>query len=302
MAAILPLQNAVAEMKYAIPQALDAQSHLRLNNHSPSNTGARVSNIRGPQSTVALEASKGCHIVADQLSFRYQNGDTDVLKKVSLEIPSGSTVAFIGPSGSGKSTLVDVILGLLEPTAGSVTIDGLEPQSFCQQFPGSVSYVPQKPGMVSGTIAENVALGLGHFEREESRVLRALDDAQLSDYVKALPMGLSTKLGPQANNLSGGQVQRIGLARALYSSPRLLILDEATSALDAETEANMVSNLRALPGNVTKIVVAHRLSSIQDSDIVFAFFDGEIEAQGTFSEVRSASPRIDNYVRLMQVD
>jgi ATP-binding cassette subfamily C protein len=219
-----------------------------------------------------------------------------------MTVTGGSTVAIVGPSGAGKTTLVDLMLGLYEPLEGTVLINGLSPQDVRAQFPGSFAYVPQKPGLVSGSIADNIALGFVSGDIDEERVWESLRKAQLASLVEQLPDGIHSSLGAHSDALSGGQIQRLGLARALYSSPRLIVLDEATSALDAATEASITEAIANLGSETTVIVIAHRLSTIQKSDAVHVMDDGQIVASGTFSEVRKKVPMIEEYVKLMSFD
>jgi ATP-binding cassette subfamily C protein len=197
---------------------------------------------------------------------------------------------------------VDLLLGLHKPESGVIRIAGEEPMQLRQDSPGLLSYVPQKPGIVSGSIAQNVALGVPDEEINEADVLSALDKAQLTDLISTLPEGIHSSLGNHADSLSGGQIQRLGLARALYTNPRLIILDEATSALDAATEASIAGAIQRLGDDTTVIVIAHRLSTIQHADVVYVMNDGSIEASGTFKEVRKQVPMIEEYVKLMSFD
>jgi ATP-binding cassette subfamily C protein len=219
-----------------------------------------------------------------------------------MVIESGTYAAIVGPSGAGKTTLVDLILGLYEPDRGTVHINKLSPSSLRSKSPGLISYVPQKPGLVGGSIAQNVALGVGVEEVREEAVWAALELAELGDLVRSLPEGIHSSLGNHSDALSGGQIQRLGLARALYSNPRLIILDEATSALDAATEASIATAIRNLGRETTVIVIAHRLSTIQYADVVHVMNDGVLVASGSFKAVRQEVPMIEEYVRLMSFD
>ncbi len=221
---------------------------------------------------------------------------------MSLTIEPGSFVALVGPSGAGKSTLAEVILGLALPTSGTVRIGGADPLALRAGSPGAVSYVPQRPGMVAGTIAENVALGIETDEIDRDRVHEVLRFAHLEDFVSSLPDGIDTSVGEQTDAFSGGQIQRIGLARALYVQPRLLVLDEATSALDAGTESVISESLQRLRGATTLVVIAHRLSTVQHADVVFVIEEGEIAASGDFPTVRRTVPMVADYVKLMSFD
>lgn len=231
--------------------------------------------------------------------FTHLGKTEPTIKGVSLAMASGEYVALIGPSGAGKTTLVDLLLGLYEPDSGSILVDGRDPRVLREESPGLISYVPQRPGLVSGTIANNVALGQTREEMDESAVREALRKAQLLDFVDTLPEGIHSPLGAHSDSLSGGQIQRLGFARALYTKPRLIILDEATSALDAATEASVASSIKNVGDETTVVVIAHRLSTIQDADQVHVVDDGRIVASGTFPEVRKKVPMVEEYVQLM---
>ena len=203
-----------------------------------------------------------------EVSFRYPGGSRPALGGLSLTIPKNSSVGVIGPTGSGKSTLVDLLLGLYQPTAGEILIDGrsLRPE-LVPAWQASIGYVPQDIFLIDDTIARNVAFGLPDNEIDPARLREACAMAQLLDFVDAdLPDGFDTNVGERGVRLSGGQRQRIGLARALYHRPSLLILDEATSALDMATEAKLLDALRRLAGELTMVVAAHRLSAVADRD------------------------------------
>ena len=208
----------------------------------------------------------------------------------------------MGPSGAGKTTLADLILGLNSPDQGTIALDGVDPKMLRLSAPGIISYVPQKPGMVSGTILENVALGVPIGEVDETWARECVRLAALDGVVDSLPNGINENLGRQSDKLSGGQIQRLGLARALYPRPRLIILDEATSALDAGSEAAVSKNIRDLGDAVTLVVIAHRLSTIQHADCVYVIDEGKVVASGAFKILRKSVPMIEEYVRLMSFD
>jgi ABC-type bacteriocin/lantibiotic exporter with double-glycine peptidase domain len=192
-----------------------------------------------------------------------------VLEDISLTIPNKKSVAFIGPSGSGKTTLADLILGILTPESGSVFYDGKSIHHNFKQWSRNVGYIPQQVYLLDESILENVAFGIDHPEIDESKVWRALEQAQLADYVRSLPEGLETIVGDRGIRLSGGQRQRVGIARAMYEDPPILVLDEATSSLDSETEKAVMEAVMGFQGNKTMIIVAHRLSTIEHCDIVY---------------------------------
>ena len=233
------------------------------------------------------------------LTYIYRNSDRPAISDINLEIPAGSVVAIVGPSGGGKTTLIDVILGILEPKEGEVKISGRPPLEAIGKWPGAISYVPQEGYLSQGTIASNISLGYHADAFEESKIWKALQISQLEQFVSNLPDKLNTIVGDQGSSLSGGQRQRLGIARALVTNPKLLILDEATSALDGETEANISSAIQSLKGEVTVVLIAHRLSTVREADKVVYLEDGKIASVGTFNEVRSNVPNFDHQASLM---
>lgn len=233
------------------------------------------------------------------VTFSYPSAPVPAVRDVTLTVPSGSSVALVGRSGSGKSTLVDIILGVLQPQSGVVDVGGLSPADAIAEHAGAMSYVPQQVVISSDSIKANIVLGLPEEFVSDTDVWEALRQANMSDVVRDLPEGLQTRVGEGGVRLSGGQRQRLGLARALLTRPRLLVLDEATSALDAETEESITQMLRTLQGDVTMIVVAHRLSTVRTVDQVAYMEEGTIVSSGTFAEVRVAVPSLERQAQLM---
>ncbi|MBP1949043.1 ABC transporter ATP-binding protein [Virgibacillus litoralis] len=212
------------------------------------------------------------------VSFRYPNQDTYSIKDVSLTVPIGSSVAFVGESGAGKTTLVDIILGLFRPEKGSVLIDEKSLQDQKLLWQQKIGYIPQAIFLSDDTIRGNVAFGINKEQIDDKEVWRALDQAQLKEFVEELPDKLDTEVGERGVRLSGGQRQRIGIARALYHNPEILFMDEATSALDNETEKEIMKAIDGLKGEKTLIIIAHRLSTIENCDIVFKISKAELVA------------------------
>lgn len=233
------------------------------------------------------------------LSFVYPDKSTPAISNVSLKIPPGTSVAFVGPSGAGKTTLIDILLGVLKPDLGSVEISGLPPIQAVAKWPGAVSYVPQDVVIVAGTIRENVALGFPVELATDKLVTRALQVANLDKFVNDLPNGLDTQVGERGTSISGGQRQRLGIARAMFTQPSVLVLDEATSSLDGDIEANISDAIHALQGLTTVIMIAHRLSTVRNANIVVYLAGGKIKAHGTFEEVRDKVPDFDRQAKLM---
>lgn len=238
-------------------------------------------------------------IKISKFNFAYPSSRTPTLDNINLEIPAGTSLAIVGPSGAGKTTLVDAILGVLHPDSGLVEISGVEPLEASRNWSGAIAYVPQDVIIVEGTILENVALGylINHESREH--VWEALEQAQLSKFVELLPLGLDTQVGEKGASMSGGQRQRLGIARAMFTKPKLLVLDEATSSLDGVTESELSSAIKELAGNVTVVMIAHRLSTVRHADLVVYLERGKVLAQGSFESVRSQVPDFDIQAHLM---
>jgi ATP-binding cassette subfamily C protein len=299
MASLLPLQNAFTGIKLNAAQGELAQGLL----DRRKELGAQPAPPPiDPATPAQIHRDRALPVTIHDVRFRYPGDESDTLHDIDLDVAPGAYVAIIGPSGAGKTTLVDLMLGLIPPASGSVLVDGIAPVALRQVAPGLVAYVPQKPGMVSGTIAENVALGVAAADIDRDLLARSIEAAHLTEFLATLPDGADTSVGAQVDALSGGQIQRIGLARALYAQPRLLILDEATSALDAGSEAFIADTLRELHGDVTVIVIAHRLSTVQHADLVHVIQDGRIVASGDFKHLRKTVPMVAEYVKLMSFD
>ena len=303
MGAILPLQQIWNQLRISQRWVSAAQEVLGQLRDTPELLDASIySPTHIAQSTSVTSDRLALGIELRDVSFRHLNAPSQTIDSVSLSAPAGSFVAVVGPSGAGKTTLVDLILGLYKPDRGKVELDGVDPEVLRAENPGLLSYVPQKPGLVTGSIAENIALGLDEADWDVDEIWRALEGAQLAEHVRTLDKGILTDLGPHSDSLSGGQIQRLGLARALYTSPQLIVLDEATSALDAATEASIGDAIRNLGQNTTVVVIAHRLSTIQHADTVHVMESGKIIDSGTFPEVRKRVPMIEEYVKLMSFE
>jgi ABC-type multidrug transport system fused ATPase/permease subunit len=292
-AAMLPLQSALLNIKGSLPLARKA--HEILTDFDGVSADASAHNLAANKPNRDL-VSEPLGVQFTDVSFAYPNSSQAVIQNVSLSIKAGDQVAFIGPSGAGKSTLADLMCGVLTRSSGTISVGSAEGP------PPSVSYVPQRPGLVSGTLAQNVALGFVGEEVDEARVWDALDTAHLREVVLSLPQGIHTDLGNYQDGLSGGQIQRLGLARALYTSPGLLVMDEATSALDAESEAEIAKALDQIRGKVTVVLIAHRLNTVQHADKVFFVNEGKLTDQGTFLDLVKRNPTIDRLVQLMKVE
>ena len=251
--------------------------------------------------TIAAELQLGKHLALPQagscpmsfsreiallgIGFRYDGAHADAVNDITIKIPHGHSVGIIGGSGAGKSTLVDIMLGLLTPTRGGVTVDGVDIQSNLRGWQSIIGYVPQAIFLCDDTIRRNVAFGISEEHIDDAAVESAIRAAQLHGFIASLPDGVNTLVGEQGVRLSGGQRQRIGIARALYHDPQLLVLDEATSALDTETEKGVMEAVEALHGAKTLVIIAHRLSTVAHCDTLYRLDRGRVAAHGAAKEM-----------------
>jgi len=288
MASMLPLQNSLSNLKRLQASANPFYEVVNkvVDSDSSFNEKMKIKNNK----------SSPIGVLFDKVSFRYPGTESDIVKTVSFEIKPGEYIALVGPSGAGKSTIADLVIQLLEPSSGQIRFLNESSQS------PSIGYVPQSPGIVAGSILENITLNVDSGEFDDELLASTLNKSHLMELINSLEDGLNTSLGPQSDGLSGGQIQRIGLARALYSNPGLLILDEATSALDAETEAAIAENLRLMKGTCTIIVIAHRLSTVKNADRVFVVDNGEVVAKGKFNELAKTNEILSKYVELSKLN
>jgi len=241
-------------------------------------------------------------IAIDHITVTYPGASSPALDDVTLTIRPGTSTAIVGTSGAGKSTLTDVLLGVLVPDSGEVLISHLPPREAIRRWPGVLAYVPQDVVVIDGSVRSNVAFGIPEELVDDERVWIALRRASIADFIAATPQGLNLEVGERGVKLSGGQRQRLGIARALYDEPRILILDEATSALDAQTEKSINETVVSMDGEVTVVIVAHRLSTIVNADRVFYLSSGKVLASGSFSEVRQQVAEFDDQARLMGIE
>ncbi len=234
-----------------------------------------------------------------KVNFTYPGASKPTIIDASLEVREGEVIAFVGPSGAGKTTLVDLALGILTPENGRIEISGLSPAGAIDRWPGAIAYVPQDVQIIDASVLSNVAMGFPENEQSSDLALEALRISQLDDFLKVENQDLSLEVGERGSKLSGGQRQRLGIARALYSRPKLLVLDEATSALDGQTESDISDAIFSLRGNVTVLLIAHRLSTVRNADRIIYMESGKILAEGTFQEVREKIPNFDSQASLM---
>lgn len=273
--------GAAQSLRYGLP-VIDIL-HKELNLITPEMAG-----IRSPVTPfhVALELS--------QVTYTYPGITEPALKDISLAIQRGESVGFIGTSGAGKSTLVDILLGLLTPDVGEVRTDGKDIQANLRNWQDQIGYVPQSIFLTDDTLRRNVAFGLPDTQIDDAAVQRAIQAAQLEEFVASLPDGLETIVGERGVRLSGGQRQRIGIARALYHDPAVMVLDEATSALDTATERGVIQAVTALHGSKTILIVAHRMSTVEHCNRLYRLEQGHVVAEGSpqqlLKEIKAVPP------------
>jgi ATP-binding cassette subfamily C protein len=302
-AALLPLQNALLTINSVIAPAKTAHDILVLSPRFLQQETKRTSvSSEAPELAIVKTNPPPLGIRFEAVNFSYPDAQSPALTNLNFEIEAGAQVALMGPSGAGKSTIADLVCKVLRPTSGSIVVRDAGGSPLSSDELGSVSYVPQRPGLVSGTILENVALAEDQEHIDRSRALEALRLAHLSELVSDLPQGLDTPLGKLQDGLSGGQMQRLGLARALYTRPGLLVMDEATSALDADSESKIQKALDDMRGKVTVVLIAHRLNTIQHADKVLLVEGGRVKDFGTFKELIARNPSVERVVDLMRVE
>lgn len=232
-------------------------------------------NMEGAKEGIAFNDS----ICFENVVFRYKSSNEDLFKNVSFRITKGSKVGIIGTSGQGKSTLLDILLGLLKPDEGDVTIDGVSIYDNLSAWHSLIGYIPQMIYMIDDTIMNNITLGVSEKEISKDRVWKVLEIVNMKQFIEQLPEGIHTVIGENGICLSGGQRQRIAIARALYRDPQILIMDEATSALDNDTETLITDTLDSIDGQKTFIIVAHRLSTLKNCDYIYKVDQGKVYLQ-----------------------
>lgn len=234
------------------------------------------------------------------VDYRYSNSESKVLQNINLSISAGTKVAFVGPTGSGKTTIIDMLLGLLIPQNGKIKVDEvlLSPDNLLE-WQSLISYVPQQIYLLDDTIASNIAFGEQLDQIDYQKLEQVAKSAQIYDFIRQkLPNGFQTVVGERGARLSGGEIQRIGLARALYKDPKLIIMDEATSALDPQTEKKVMDILDGVKKDVTVILIAHRLSTVMTCDIIFYVEDGKVIDSGTYSDLRNRNEKFKRMTAL----
>jgi len=224
-------------------------------------------------------------LVLDGIQYFYPESKMPALDQISLRIQEGETVGFIGPSGAGKTTLVDLMLGLLKPSKGSLLYNGEELKGSLSRWQSQIAYLPQQVFLIDNTLRNNVALGINDNEIDDQLVHESLNNASLQEFVDTLPQGIETELGERGVRLSGGQRQRVAIARAFYHGRNVLVMDEATSALDHETESEIVEEIKRLKRKKTIIVIAHRLTTVKHCDRIYCLEKGKIVNSGPPSKI-----------------
>ena len=228
-------------------------------------------------------------IELNKVWFQYETGDGHAIKDISLNITKNSIVGFVGSSGAGKTTLVDLIIGVIKPKSGKILVDGYDIHENIAIWQRQIGYIPQTIYLADTTIKSNVAFGIPEKEIDEDKVWAALSLTQLENFVKNLPNGLETVVGERGVLISGGQRQRIGNARAIYHEPKILIMDEATAALDNETERAFMEGIDQLREKKTILLIAHRLSTVKNCDVIFFLKDGQLIDHGKFDELKETN-------------
>ncbi len=289
IASLLPLQSAFTSMKDGANRGQLAFETLLAQAHSKEKSSAYSLPPLG----------KSPEILFDSVSFTYPKGETEVISGITFRVEPLTKVAIVGRSGAGKSTIFDLATGFLEPTSGSIRIGDLTPREILFGAPGTFGIVTQRPHLVTGSLVENVSL-VDDTSSDRSKVEQSLNRAGLSKFTSQ-PNWWELQIKPDSGQLSGGEIQRLGLARALYRDPKILFLDEATSALDAETEAEITKVLQELKSEMTVVLIAHRLSTVMGADKIIYLDSGRIVAEGTFQELKASVPDFARAVELMDL-
>jgi ATP-binding cassette subfamily C protein len=289
IASLLPLQAAFTSMKDGANRGQLAFETLL----------SQVEAKSEPVASRELSVDSNSPLEFNQVSFRYPTGEADVLSGISFKVQPLTKVAIVGRSGAGKSTIFDLATGFLEPSSGEIKIGNHTPREILIGAPGTFGIVTQRPHLVTGSLVENVSL-VDDTSSDRSKVEQSLNRAGLSKFTSQ-PNWWELQIKPDSGQLSGGEIQRLGLARALYRDPKILFLDEATSALDAETEAEITKVLQELKNEMTVVLIAHRLSTVMGADKIIYLDAGRIDAEGTFQELKASVPDFARAVELMDL-
>lgn len=274
----LPSSKHTVDVLYA--DLKDIEIYSKRNQNLLESAKYRKNNFRSSKTIVFKQK-----INLSNICYSYPNSERTAVSEISLDIEKGQSIALIGKSGSGKTTLADIILGLLIPQSGDITVDGNSIYPNLRDWQELLGYIPQSIYLLDDTVERNIAFGVSDNRIDDQKLERAIRAAQLEELITTLPRGEKTRIGERGVMLSGGQRQRIGIARALYHEREVLILDEATSALDNKTEQLVSESIKSLSGKKTVIIIAHRLSTVEHCDRVYLLDEGKLIKTGKFTEV-----------------
>lgn len=296
---ILRIQQAMATVTSTQPVILNLLEIERSIDTSKHNSNRVMNSNQKSKGKILFEAPK---ISLKEVSFSYNKAVHPVIKNISLQVNKGEFIGITGASGSGKSTLIDLMLGILTPSNGEIKVADLSPREAVSNYPGAIGYVPQKSRLLNSTLVENISQSDASISTSvrDQRVWDLLEMLKLTNQIKKFPNGIYENLGEHGSKLSGGQLQRISLARALYHEPKLLILDEATNALDARTEQVILEALLHLKSEMTIVMVAHRISMLKNCDQLYLLQDGEVAGQGDFESLKTKNKDFKEIVLLQQ--
>lgn len=268
---VMPATNRIntylSEIAYAQP-CLD-YLYENLTENMKRDVNGSVTGLTGEQEQEKEPLTLNDKIVLDHISYSYPNTDKPIFTDAHMEVRKGQSVGIMGPSGAGKSTIVDILLGLLHVQAGAITCDGRDIFDNYPSWLSKIGYIPQSIYLIDESIRDNIAFGIDRDKIDDRRIWEVLEEAQLKTFVEELPEGLETTIGDRGVRISGGQRQRLGIARALYHNPEILVFDEATSALDGDTEAAVMEAVNSFHGKKTMVIIAHRLNTIAKCDIIY---------------------------------
>lgn len=278
---IVAALNATAYYEPALNQMVENLKELRDFEKAKASDKkkGRAAAESGEDSTPAPSLTLEKEIALKSITYTYPESEQQVLKQADMVIPVGKSVGIVGVTGAGKTTAVDILMGLLDPQEGQVLADGVDVRENYSDWLTHIGYIPQSVFMLDDSIRANVAFGVPEEEIDDAEVWRALEEAQIADFVRTLPKGIHSRMGERGMRVSGGQRQRVSIARALYLNPELLVFDEATSALDNETEAAIMESINSLHGKKTMVIIAHRLQTIEGCDMVYRVADGKIKRE-----------------------
>lgn len=291
--ALLRLQQGFLQIRTSSGAAIPALSLIDEFSETNLDEDLRVQDI-----DLKHEGFEG-RIEFSEVSFTYPEKNAKVVSGISFKVEPGEILAIVGPSGSGKTTLVDLMIGLIKPDGGQVSISGNSPSESISKWPGAISYVPQDISISNDTIEGNICLGFDKSPEYAHWIDELIAASMLQEVIQDLERGIETHVGERGTKLSGGQRQRLGIARALFTNPKLIILDEATSALDAETERIVSDSINSLRGKTTVVLIAHRLATVRNADKVCYIEHGKIHGFGSFEQVRKAVPNFDRQANLL---